>query len=289
MAGDTFNESAENQQNWAVRYGAEPIDFHMFGRNNGWDNFVEDKLGITAGIGGLIANHLYIEVGQIDAEGEFSTLKRIHGFSIKEDEGELLMAKAPDGRAFMMVIDGKHTPFNMDPIYQDDPHATKPNQLQHADVKNFEGAEVWGLDPDPEHNDNTRVTIQGTEREILEIYSAMVRGAMELNNQDLEYGAMGGENSPNGNSFSGELREKAAQVAADLGLEVLHHDPVRWNPGHGDDFDTSVAGAATWESLDDLRDYIDTLEEAAREQLDSVIDNKNAIDLQTEIPVPGGK
>jgi len=287
MAGDSFEQAAEGQQNWAIRFGAEPIDIHMFGRNNGWDNFVEDKLGITAGVGSF-ANHLYVEVGKVDDDGGFSTLKRIHGFSInQDDDGNLLMAKEPDGRSFLMVVDGVHTPFSMDPIYQDDPHSNKVNQLQHADAiwANSDERFYWVNDPE---NDATRIAFQGSEREVLQLYNAMIVGALELNNQDLEYGALGGEGSPNGNSHRSEMIEKLDQVAEQLGIHILPHNPKGWDPGKNDVLETSRASIMTTGSLSDLRDHTKALEIAASEQLKTVIASSNDVDLNTTIPTPPG-
>jgi len=281
MAGDAFQEATEGQNNWAIRLGAEPIDFHLFGRNNWWDNFVEDTLGITAGVGSN-ANHLYVEVGTIGEDGEFSTQKRIHGFSIKEDDGELLMAKAPDGRAFLMVIDGTHTPFSMDPIYQDDPHSTKPNQLQHADSiwTNSDERFYWVNDPE---NDATRIGFQGTEREVLQLYNAMITGTLELNNQDLEYSALGGEDTPNGNSFRSEMIEKMNEAATQLGIQISTHDPKGWDPGKNDILETGRAQIMTSESLEDIRAHTSALEKAASDQLQTVMADNN-VDLNTAIP-----
>lgn len=292
MAGDSFQEAAEGRQNWAVRLGAEPVDMHFFGRKSWWDEFAEDTLGITAGLGSY-ANHQYIEFGTVGEDGEFTTLKRVHGFSIDEADGELILGKALFGRAFVMVVDGELTPFSMDPIYQDDPHATKPNQLQHADSiwTNSNERHYWSNDP---KNDATRIVYKGSERVVLQLYATVISKTMELNNRDLPFGIFGngtpflGGASPNAISFKAELEEALHQVAQHLGVEILPHEPVGWNPGENDVLETGDARVATWDSLQDLRGHVSDLEKAASEQLQTLFQKGNDVDLQTPIPQPPG-
>lgn len=263
-SGAAFNGSAETQA-WAIRAGAEPVDLHLLGGpGSAADEFVEDNLGITAGIGGFF-NHNYLEIGRIGADGEFEAVKRIHAIGVDEN-----FEMAPDGRLVGIVVDGEHTRFSDDPIQRNDPHDQKQNQLQHADEESM-----------------TKVIFEGTERQVMEMYGAMVKATIELNNQDPEFGLLG-QGSPNSNSFNTEMKEKVQQMAEKLGFDIKSHDADGWDIGWDYELDTSQATLHSWASREELHDYIDTLEQKAAEQFNQLKQDGTAQDLETKIPRPDG-
>lgn len=259
-----FNAAAEGQTGWKIRLGVEPIDLHgMRITGKGFDDWV-DSIGIGSGLGGGFA-YRYIEV--LNPQDE--VVKRVHALGQELKDGELQMGAG--GRLVGLVVDGKYTTFEGDdPIQQDDPHETKPNQLQHADT-------------------GTQTAFEGTERQVMELYGAMVRATIEVNNQDYNFGMLG-QSDPNANTFNTEMRENLGQMAEALGIEMdLEYGwQGRWSIGSGDSdmIETSPA-VATWASMPDLMAYIDELEQAAAEQWDKIHEHKldlGNLDLETAIP-----
>lgn len=299
MASDAFEQAAEGKQNWAIRGGSEPFDFHGFvGKGTLWDKFVEN-LGMQSGIGGF-ASTSYIEIGTVDDEDNFHVAKRIQGMGLNEDwEMEGLTQ-----RFVSFVTDGKYTPFRAhadgenpyeqegpyegDLIYRDDPHESLPNQLQHADGP-----------------DRTGLLFQGTEREVLQIYAAMVRTSIEMNNRDLTFGLLGqsGE-EPNSNTLYAELKEDMREMGAAMGIPERIQDfsgpQERWHKllisplllaldsNIGEDagrITTDAAKPVTVATLADLRGYVDALERTAADQLNTLRPDTSQ-DLETPLPRP---
>jgi hypothetical protein len=241
-------KTAHGENNWAIRFGTEPIDLHLGGKGTGFDKFVEDDLGITAGVGSVF-NHNYIEFGRMNDAGEFETVKRVHGLGLDEN-----WEMTGGGRLVGMVIDGKHTPFSADPIQKDDPHATKPNQLQHADETN------WLSD------NATEIVFQGTEQQVMQMYAATVAATIEVNSQGNQFGMMG-QNSPNSNSFNTEMKQKINEIGKALGLEIGEHDAGGWDIGSGFEMNTRTIPIREWAQPEIMAAYIDNLEKTAADQL----------------------
>jgi hypothetical protein len=267
----SFDVAREGANGWQIRYGAEPIDLHLFGKGTRVDKALE-RIGITAGIGGSF-NHNYIEIMNPDGD----VVKRIHGLGLDPKDGKLEMTGG--GRLIGLTIDGKYTDFSQDPVQHDDPHETKPHNLQHADTKNWFG------------EDATKIVFKGSEREVMEIYGAMLRGSIEINNQDIKFDLFG----LNSNTFNAEMKEKVQQIATKMGVTVESHDPSGIDIG-SDDGKISTLEASrvkTWGTMQELRDYIDTLEQTSHEQWlalnrESLQNGKEitSIDLNTRIPGP---
>jgi len=296
VASDVFLEATEGQQNWAIRAGAEPFDFHGFvAKGTAWDRFVEDNLGITAGIGS-IANTNYLEVGTIDAKGDFHVAKRIHAMGLSEnwemDGGE--------SRLVVFAVDGKYTPFTADTpegekyegdlIQRDDPNALKPNELQHSRDEVTTLGDVIGVG-DPEENDYSRIIFQGTEREVLELYGGMLDAVIELNNKDPE--EMGFKLfTRNSNAVNSEMKEKMGEMAKALGIDperIAQHDAVGIDFGRDHALDTQTASPVrTWDSIEDVRAGIDAREQAAASQLDTMRNEGTFTPLNTPLPSTGG-
>ncbi len=243
--------SAVGENNWAVRFSVEPIDLHLGGKGTGYDRFVEDTIGITAGVGSVF-NHNYIEFGRINDAGDFETVKRVHGLGLDEN-----WEMTGGGRLVGMVVDGKYTPFSADPIQRDDPHATKPNQLQHADVQN------WLSD------NNSVIAFQGTEQQVMQLYAATVSATIEANFQGHQFGMMG-QHAPNSNSFNAEMKEKITEIGAALGLEIGEHNAGGWDIGSGFDMHISEPRLREWATPEAMSAYIDNLEKTAAKQLETL-------------------
>lgn len=264
---ETFKDVTEGERGWKIRYGAEPIDLHLLGKGSRGDKWLESH-GVTAGIGGVF-NHNYIEI--LNPSGE--VVKRVHGMGLEPKDGKLEMTGS--GRLVGLVVDGKYTKFeNDDPIQRDDPHATKPHNLQHADT-------------------HTKVVFTGSEREAMEIYGAMIRGSIEINNKDIKFGLFG----LNSNTFNAEMREKVSQITEKIGVKVGDYDAQGWDVGSNDATirTTEASRVKTWGSMSELRGYIDVLEQTAHEQWATL--NREAksgnnlldVNLQIPIPAPGNK
>jgi len=255
----SFVDATEGGQRWAIRMGAEPVDMHLGGKGTAWDMFVENDLGFTAGVGGMV-NHNYIEVGRFNDAGEFEVMKRVHGLGLDAN-----MEMTGGGRLVGFVVDGKYTPFSRDPIQRDDPHATRPNQLQHADEENW-------------FSDNaTKIVFEGSERQVLQLYGAMVESTIELNKQNLGFSLT----DLNSNSFNSAMKEKLTQMGGHLGITIGTHDAGGWDLGSGTDLNTSPARLYQWESMGDLRGHIDSLERAAATQLQTIYRDGIDVDLGT--------
>ena len=268
---EKFIDASEGEHGWQIRYGAEPIDLHLFkklGRKD-IDKSIEAK-GVTAGPGGVF-NHNYIEI--LNPAGE--VVKRVHGIGLEAKDGKLEMTGS--GRLVGLVVDGKYTTFeNDDPIQRDDPHAKKPHNLQHAD-------EIRML-----RGEFTKTVFKGSEREVMEIYGAMIRGSIEINNKDIRFDLFG----LNSNTFNAEMKEKVNQIAKLMGVEVGSHDAPGWDVGSDDKkIDTADASRVkTWGLMSDLRDYIDALEQTSHKQwleLNQAAKNgKDILDVNLQIPAP---
>ncbi len=127
-----FSGATEGEQNWAVRSYAEPFDAHIL-KKMGWE--WGDKIANKLFHGGAAAfgNHLAWEFGKRDKDGKFKVERRIHSFTVAEDDdGNTIVATENDGTIFTLAVGGV-IPFHEDPIYVMDPHATKEGQLQSAD------------------------------------------------------------------------------------------------------------------------------------------------------------
>jgi hypothetical protein len=73
----TFKDASEGEDGWQIRYGAEPIDLHLFkklGRDD-IDKSIE-RQGMTAGIGSVF-NHNYIEI--LNPSGRGGEARAWHG------------------------------------------------------------------------------------------------------------------------------------------------------------------------------------------------------------------
>lgn len=279
-----FQDVVEGQKNWAIRYGAEPFDFHILGKKTAADQWLENN-GITAGIGSA-ANTNYIEIGTIDDNGDFNSLKRVHAMGLT-DNWEM---EAGEQRLVGFVVDGKYTPFTAeakdgekykgDLIQRDDPSTEKSNQLQHA--FGAISKNTWG-------DDYTKVVFQGSEREVLQLYGSMVRSTIELNNnspEDMKF-EMFGKNS---NAFNSEMKEKLVEMSEKLGISerLGTHNASGLDIGRDYELETEEASPIkTLESIFDLRAYIDQLEKTAAEQLNALRSNGIDQDLDTKIPAPG--
>lgn len=280
---ESFQQAAESEQKWAIRYGAEPFDFHLTGKGSDTDKWLENQ-GVTAGIG-TVANTNYIEIGTLNDDGEFQSLKRVHAMGLT-DNWEM---EAGDQRLIGFVVDGKYTPFTSDTpenekykgdlIQRDDPHATEENQLQHASgeiSKNWLG------------EDYTKVVFQGSEREVLQMYGAMIRATIELNNnkpEDMGFELFG----RNSNAFNSEMKEKLIEISEKMGVSdrLGTHNAAGLDLGRNYALETSEADTVmTWDSLGELRSYIDTLEKTASEQLQTLRNDGISTDLDTKIPGP---
>lgn len=253
---NNFNIATESENNWAIRYGAEPTDAHI-AKKLGFpkiDNFLNEIFH-----GGVMAagNHLYLEVGRINEDGDFQTLKRIHGYSIKNTEDGIKFATEPDGKMFTMVVDGNYTKFSEDPIYQMDPHATKPNQLQSADDSFVFGEQA------------TKIAFQGTERDVMSLYASLLKTTIALNKEDMKYDALQ-NGAPNGNTINQVLKENLSETAAIMYLDgIANHDPSSidhflW----GDALDNPEPPINIYECshIDVIREQVDQLEKTAAEQ-----------------------
>ncbi len=276
---DGFNDATENQK-WAMRYGGEPLDTHWASGDGGaWasgERGTKQEPGFwntTSGIEGFF-NHNYIEIGKINKEGEFEVQKRVHGMSIEFKDGKPVITG--DGRLFGFVIDGKYNTFENDDLIQhDDPHHEKEHQLQHADVDR------------PFGDAYTKVVFEGTEREVLQLYGSIIRATIEINNQDNEFKLF----SQNSNTFNAEMKEKIDQMAEDLGISnrLGKHNPWGWDKGSDPDtLKTTEAKKVVeeWGPIEDLRQYIEGLEQTAAKQWDEIQEKGIEVDLKTEIPAP---
>ena len=136
----------------AIRFGAEPIDPHLWGRNTVIDNSLEDTFGVNAGPLGF-TNHLYVEFGNLNEEGQFTPLRRIHGF-----DGAMLSPQSA-GQIVIGAYGINTIPFSQDPIYDDDPHRTNCGELQSA---NNDGSYLWP--------GNTEVIFEGGSEQVGAIY-----------------------------------------------------------------------------------------------------------------------
>jgi hypothetical protein len=262
----TFKDASEGEDGWQIRYGAEPIDLHLFkklGRDD-IDKSIE-RQGMTAGIGSVF-NHNYIEILNPSAE----VVKRVHGMGLELKDGKLEMTGS--GRLVGLVVDGKYTKFeNDDPVQRDDPH-TKPHNLQHADT-------------------HTKVVYTGSERAVMEIYGAMIRGSIEINNKDIKFGLFG----LNSNTFNAEMKEKVNQISEKMKVTVNDYDPPGWDVGSDNEvIETQPANRVkTWGSMNELRDYIDLLEQTAHKQWatlnwesQSLKKGEDIADINLQIPIP---
>lgn len=265
-----FDEAREGEKGWKIRYGAEPIDLHLTGKGTHSDKFIENKLGITAGPGGIF-NHNYIEILNPDSE----VVKRVHGLGLEPKDGQLEMTGK--GRLIGLVVDGKYTPFSDDPIQRDDPHPHLPNNLQHAESSNR-----FGENP-------TKIVFNGTERQVMEIYGAMLNSSIDINNQGIKFDLL----RLNSNTFNAEMKEKVTQISGILGVKVKSHDPSGWDIGSDPEkIQTAPATRVkAWDSMLELRNHIDTLEKAAHEQWETLKHESlqngqdiNLIKLNTTIP-----
>lgn len=225
---------------------------------------------MTAGPGGVF-NHNYIEI--LNPAGE--VVKRVHGIGLEAKDGKLEMTGS--GRLVGLVVDGKYTTFeNDDPIQRDDPHAKKPHNLQHADETRMLRGEF------------TKTVFKGSEREVMEIYGAMIRGSIEINNKDIRFDLF----SLNSNTFNAEMKEKVDQIAKQMGVEVGSHDAPGWDVGSDDrTLETDKASRVkTWGSMSELRNYIDALEQTSHKQwleLNQAAKNGNdLLDVNLQIPAP---
>ncbi|MCE7887326.1 MAG: hypothetical protein DYH13_07480 [Alphaproteobacteria bacterium PRO2] len=262
---EIFNDVNEGEHGWQIRYGAEPIDLHLFGKGSRIDKGLESA-GITAGIGSVF-NHNYIEI--LNPSGE--VVKRVHGMGLEPKDGKLEMTGS--GRLVGLVVDGKYTIFEKDdPVQRDDPHAVKPHNLQHADFKDY-----------------TKTVFTGNEREIMEIYGAMIRGSIEINNKDIKFDLFG----LNSNTFNAEMREKVNEISKEMGIKVKDHDAPGWDVGFDEKkiHTTEASRVKTWGSMSELRDYIDTLEKTAHEQWltlnqETLQQGKNILDINLQVPIP---
>lgn len=285
-----FSDATEGEQNWAIRYGAEPVDLHMTGLSNDRGETREPGFwNITAGPAGF-TNHNYIDIGRINDAGEFETLKRIQALAIDKN---LTMLDPGNSRLFGFVIDGQYNTFEEDDmVLADDPHHERARDFQHADVEDYDLADIFtGDDPT---DDYTHIVFQGSERDVMQIYAGMVAATIEINNQDPEFSAaadlswnwMVGE-APNSNTFNAEMKEVANKIAEHLGVEIGEHDPSGWDIGATPDMlETTEPTVATWDSIDDLRAYVDRLEQASSEQWRTIQEKGFDTDLETEIPTP---
>ena len=138
------------------------------------------------------------------------------------------------------------------------------------------------------------MVFQGSERDVLQLYATMVSATIEINNQDPEFGMLGdwswkwlaGE-APNSNTFNAEIKEVIDQAASHLGFEIGEHNPWGWDIGAtAEMLETSAPVIATWDSIDDLRNYVDTLEKASSEQWKAIQEHGIDTDLDTDIPAP---
>lgn len=283
-----FTSFAEGEQNWAIRYGAEPVDAHATGLSNDRGEKKEPTyLNITAGPMG-ITNHNYIDIGQVDPDGNFEPVKRVYALSIDKD---LTMLDPMNSRLVGFVIDGEHLTFAKDDqVLKDDPHHERPNEYQHADVKDTDLVDyIKGDDPS---DDYTRIVFQGSERDVLQIYAAMVSATIQINNQDPAFSMFGdlswkwavGE-SPNSNTFNAEMKEVASSAASQLGLNIEEHNPWGLDVGSTPDMlETTVASGATWLPLGELKSYVGDLEKASAEQWKTIQEKGIDVDLDTSIP-----
>lgn len=177
------------------------------------------------------------------------------------------------GRLVGLVVDGKHTPFSEDPVQRDDSHHSKENQLQHADVKNLTGG------------DYTKIVFVGSEREVLGLYGDMIEDTIEINNQDQGFGLLRG---PNSNTFNSEMKEQLENSANRLGISdrLGAHDAWGWDIGNSPDKLTTKDGHTISSAIpmEDIRTYVDNLEQAAASQWNAIKTNGVNIDLNTTTP-----
>lgn len=258
-----FDPSTEGKT-WAIRFGAEPIDLHLTDQKKPLlKKIIEGTLNISAGIGSVF-NHNYIEVGTIRRDGAFETRKRITGVGLDQN-----WQMAPTGRLVGLVLNEKHTLFNIDPIQVDDGHPAIQNQLQHAQ------AESWLGDP------YTKIISTGDEKKILGLYGMMIQSVIEFNNRGFsktEYSLLG-QTNPNSNSFAFSLQEALQKAAANNGSNIMPYSVSGWDIGSSYKIDF-VEYADMPEDIDTLREYVDSLERTAAEQI--VLLQK---DLKTETKV----
>ncbi|MCB1580523.1 MAG: LysM peptidoglycan-binding domain-containing protein [Rhodospirillales bacterium] len=224
-AGDAFSNAAEGEKNWAIRYGAEPFDAHVFTKINrlvGSETL--DKLndvGNDIFHGGFAAfgNHLYMEFGTLNDDGEFEVQRRIHSFTIADDgEGNKIIATENDGTLFTLASGGI-IPFHEDPIYVMDHHKTKAGQLQSADDDFLFGEGA------------TKIVAQNlTKREAMGIYNVALKGGTDYNDRNIP---VDGANV-NGNTMHAGLRSLVEAAAQTLGPEKMldfNFDPSGWDAG----------------------------------------------------------
>lgn len=246
-----FDSATEGSRNWSIRFGAEPIDLHLTGKGTQADKFLENKAGITAGVGSVF-NHNYIEV--VNPDGQVT--KRVHGIGLDQN-----WQMTGSGRLVGFVTDGKYTKFSDDPLQKDDPHATKQNQLQHADEDGY-----------------TKTVFRGNERQVLQLYGGLVQSTIEINRQNSEFGLLGQKN-PNSNSYNAEMKEKLNEMTDRLGIRVESHNAPGWDIGSDFDMKTESAKTISSPSLAELRKDVDQLEQTAAQQLTTLKQNIKA-DLQ---------
>lgn len=185
----------------AIRYGAEPVDMHLWGRNTLIDNALEDNFGLNAGLLGM-TNILYIEFGAIDDEGQFSPARRMYAF---EENMQ------PFGNMVAGVYGSEQIPFYADPMYDDDPHRTRCGQLQSVD-----GDYLWPGE--------TQIMFEGTPEQVSEIYTLSLQKLIEFSSHNHKFGPLG-NNSPNGNSFFGQMSQEI-----NTQIERYGHSAPEFNP-----------------------------------------------------------
>ncbi len=324
-----FGEATENGKLYAIRSGAEPMDFHAYNKIGqalagimpdflpdaipnaieGYYGAADDMFNNTFKGGlGAIGNHRYMELGVINDKGEFETLKRIHSFSVQADsEGNLKLSTEPTGRTFTLAVDGKNVPFNKDPIYQMDPHATKPYQLQSADDGfilddvSFSAVPFVGEKLDEFWDENigedgaTKIIVQGSERDMMDYWGGLLETAIHNNNNDNKFDAMG-NGAPNGNSMHSKNENVVETMAHAKGIKP---DDIGTHNPSGIDFGSKYDGLPEvpeprlheYVSLGEQREYIDSLEKTMATQWDEVLamgENIMKDDLNVELPKPPG-
>ncbi|MCB9982560.1 MAG: LysM peptidoglycan-binding domain-containing protein [Rhodospirillales bacterium] len=231
-AGDAFSSAAEGEKNWAIRYGAEPFDAHVFSKiNRLFGSPTLDKLddvGNDIFNGGFAAfgNHLYMEFGTLNDDGEFEVQRRIHSFTIADDgEGNKIIATENNGTLFTLASGGI-IPFHEDPIYVMDHHKTKAGQLQSSDDDFLFG------------EGSTKIVLQNlTRREAMGIYNVALKGGIEYNKGNIpidasDIGDIIDGLTITGNTMHAGLRHMVESTANSLGKTGdFDFDPSGWNSG----------------------------------------------------------
>ncbi len=264
---------------WAIRYGAEPTDAHIADRILGLPELDKKLNDIFHGGVMSAGNHLYVEIGRLDEQGKFNTLKRIHGYSVKDTEDGTKLATEPEGKIFTMVIDGKHTPFSDDPIYQMDPHESRPNQLQSA-TDSF----IFG-------EDATQIVFRGTQYEVMVLYSGLLEATIKLNNENMPYNAFQ-VSAPNGNSTHEALRGVLVEMAEKMGVgkigdhdaSGLDHFPWGEKLEIPETSDVKIFECAP---LEDIMARVESLEQTAAQQWAAVRDLGEKAEFDQTLPEAG--